>query len=88
MRSRLDLVVPRPGVGRQQHVLAPGPVGTARGGSARSSRTTPLPWDSRVVVRSRTGVSNRSDSSNAARVNSRASSGVAGSSSGMRAARA
>jgi len=57
-------------------------------GAASSTSTTPLEWDRRVVVRRNTGVSNSSDSSKAARVNSRASAESAGSNMGSFAATA
>ncbi len=65
------------------------PTGCLAGVMVRStSSTTPLEWDSRVVVRRKHGVSKRSDSSNAARVNARASAGVDGSNIGSLAAMA
>src|SRR3990172_7407473 len=52
------------------------------------SRTVPLAWEMRVVVRRKTGVSNSSDSAKAILVNSFASSESEGSSMGILAATA
>lgn len=64
------------------------PTGCLAGAAASSASTMPLLWERRVVVRRKTTVSKVSDSSNAARVNARASAESDGSNIGSFAATA